>query len=157
RYQEQRYLEALEQFGKALELRQGLGYRWGEVVNHHNIGDAWLATGNHANAYAAFEQSRDLAKEVAWERGVVMNEVFLWYLRGLRGEPVLPELDRLNGLAKRLGDRETAIVASFLSADIKQSRDLLQLAQNEAEQAGFAALASRIERRIASLDTPPAV
>lgn len=156
-YQEQRYLEALEQFGKALELRQGLGYRWGEVVNHHNIGDAWLATGNHANAYAAFEQSRDLAKEVAWERGVVMNEVFLWYLRGLRGEPVLPELERLNGLAKRLGDRETAIVASFLSADIKQSRDLLLLARNEAEQAGFAALASRIDRRIAALGSPSTV
>jgi tetratricopeptide (TPR) repeat protein len=73
--------EALDEFRRALSVRQGLGYRVGEVVNLHNMGDTWLRIGDVARAYASFEQSRELARDCGWERGTVMNDVFLAYLR----------------------------------------------------------------------------
>jgi tetratricopeptide (TPR) repeat protein len=108
--------EALLDFRRALELRQGLGYMQGEVVNLHNIGDAWLRVGNLAHAWASFERSRDQARESGYERGVVMNEVFLAYLRGLRGEEVVPELEKISAAARRLGDPETALTGRLFAA-----------------------------------------
>ncbi len=144
------YREALDEFRRALKLRQGLGYRFGEVVNLHNIGDAWLRIGDVARAYASFEQSRDLARECGWERGVVMNDVFLAYLRGLRGEGVAEDLEKSGARAARLGDRETALQARWLLARIFVARkdpaadELLRTVEAEARQAGFAGLLREI-------------
>jgi tetratricopeptide (TPR) repeat protein len=138
--------DALAQFRRALELRQGLGYRVGEITNLHNIGDALMRRGDFAHAYASFEQSRDLARECAWERGVVMNEVFLCYLRGLRGEAVLEDLEHVTRAAQRVGDKETAILARSFAARLQGAAGERQLraAEAEARAAGFAGLARQI-------------
>jgi tetratricopeptide (TPR) repeat protein len=149
-FNEGRYAEALEEFKRALQVRQGLGYRFGEVVNLHNVGDTWLRLGDAARAYASFEQSRDLARECGWERGMVMNDVFLSYLRGLRGEPVGEAIERAAGQAERLGDRETAITGRWFLARLFAARQdpaaerLLRAAEAEAKEAGLAGLARQI-------------
>jgi class 3 adenylate cyclase/tetratricopeptide (TPR) repeat protein len=140
------FAEALKAFQAALELRRGLGYRWGEVVNLHNIGDSCLCAGDLSGAYAAFEQSRQLAKDCAWDRGVAMNDIYLWYLRGLKGEVVAVELERTAALCQRLGDREMALVGRWLVGRLKGSKDLVTAVRIEAEQAGFVSLARRIGR-----------
>ncbi|MEN9784937.1 MAG: hypothetical protein RLZZ299_201 [Pseudomonadota bacterium] len=102
-----RHEAALNEFRRALEARAGLGYRHGEIINHHNIGDALLRLGDHARAWASFEQSREMARACDWERGVVMNDVYLTWLRALRGEDVAAELDAAVRRAATLGDAES--------------------------------------------------
>jgi adenylate cyclase len=80
------YTKALECFRTALEVRQGIGYRRGVVINLHNIGDAHFHLGDNARAFAAFDRSRQLAEEIDWDVGMVMNDVFLGYLNAIRGE-----------------------------------------------------------------------
>ena len=136
--------EALVEFRRALELRRGLGYRPGEVVNLHNIGDTLLRMGDMGRAWAAFEQSRELASDCAWDRGVVMNDVFLHYLRGVRGEDVTALLDADAALANRLGERDMAYTARWsvlrLRGDVEGALDLAA----ECDSAGFPALAKQI-------------
>lgn len=136
--------EALAEFRRALELRRGLGYRPGEVINLHNIGDTLLRMGDLGRAWAAFEQSRELAKECAWDRGVVMNDVFLHYLRGVRGEEVLPLLEADAALANKLGEREMAYTARWCLLRLKgDTAGALDLAA-ECATAGFPTLARQI-------------
>jgi class 3 adenylate cyclase/tetratricopeptide (TPR) repeat protein len=142
-FNEGRYHDALEEFRRALQVRQGLGYRFGEVVNLHNIGDAWVRIGDIARAYASFEQSRELARESGWERGMVMNDVFLAYLRGLRGEDVTDALEKAGAAAARLGDREMTVQARWLLARLLQDRRdpnadrMLRAVESEAREAGL--------------------
>ena len=75
-----RYEEALACFREALNIRHGLGYRMGSVVNLHNIGDAHFRMGDPSRAWAAFNQSRDQAEQMDWEPGVIMNDAFISYL-----------------------------------------------------------------------------
>jgi tetratricopeptide (TPR) repeat protein len=147
---EDRPAEALAEFRRALELRRGLGYRPGEVINLHNIGDVLLRLGDLGRAWAAFEQSRDLARECGWERGVVMNEVYLHYLRGLRGDDVVADLERAASAANRLGERESAYVARWHLARLRgDDPGALDLAA-EVEGAGLASLAKHIRGAVAS-------
>jgi tetratricopeptide (TPR) repeat protein len=147
---EGRPADALAEFRRALELRRGLGYRPGEVINLHNIGDALLRLGDLGRSWAAFEQSRDLARDCGWERGVVLNEVYLHYLRGLRGDDVVADLEAAASNANRLGERESAYVARWhLTRLNRDDPGALDLAA-EAEGAGFASLANLIRGAVAS-------
>jgi serine/threonine protein kinase/predicted ATPase len=144
RFDQGAYPEALAEFRRALEIRRGLGYRIGEVVNLHNIADTWLRMGDLAHAYASFEQSRDVAKDAGWDRGVAMNEVYLLYVRGLRGDAVGPELEAAGGRADSLGDRESAITARAFAARLGKDGAALAAAAAEARAAGFDRLANEI-------------
>ncbi len=150
--EEGRPAEALAEFRRALELRRGLGYRPGEVINLHNIGDALLRLNDVGRAWAAFEQSRDLARDCGWERGVVMNEVFLHYLRALRGDDAVADLERAAATASRLGERESAYVARWHLTRLKQDGPgALDLAA-EVEGAGFTSLANQIRGAVPSAE-----
>ncbi len=149
-FQEGRFHEALAEFQRALELRRGIGYRQGEVINLHNIGDAHLHAGNLALAFAAFEQSRDLARSCGWEQGVVTNEVQLCFLRGQSGEPVAEALEHWSNRARQLGDAQTTLVARWLAARLLArtaagvaSARIREIAQ-DARTAGFDDLADQI-------------
>jgi class 3 adenylate cyclase/tetratricopeptide (TPR) repeat protein/tRNA A-37 threonylcarbamoyl transferase component Bud32 len=148
---EGRVNEALEEFRRALQVRQGLGYRIGEVVNLHNMGDAWLRIGDNARAYASFEQSRELARECGWERGVVMNDAFVAYLRGVRGDDVGAELERASAAAQALGDREMAVQARWLHVRLLLARGeaaadrLARTVVADARAAGLASLVREME------------
>ncbi|MSQ00270.1 MAG: tetratricopeptide repeat protein [Myxococcales bacterium] len=136
--------EALLEFRRALEMRRGLGYRPGEVVNLHNIGDALLRLGDHGRAWAAFEQSRDLSRECAWDRGVVMNEVFLHYLRGVRGEDVTADLTAAAATADRLGEPESGFIARWSILRLAGDRESVLRLANACADAGFPNLAVHI-------------
>ncbi|MDP6935278.1 MAG: tetratricopeptide repeat protein, partial [Myxococcota bacterium] len=83
-YAAERYEDALECFRSAIESRHGIGYRPGEVVNLHNIGDVYFRIGEYSRAWASFSRSRDLASEMGWQGGVTMNDIFITYLDGTR-------------------------------------------------------------------------
>ena len=83
-------LEAIERFRQALQVREGIGYTVGVVVNHHNIGDAWFSSGDWARAHVSFERSRELAGEIGWERGVLLNDVYLAYIEAHRSSACRP-------------------------------------------------------------------
>ncbi|NCG21050.1 MAG: protein kinase [Rhodobacterales bacterium] len=109
------YAEALTYYRKALEVRQGMGYRRGVVVNHHNVGDTHLALGDWARAWVSFERSRELAAEMGWEGGVVLNEVYLAFIAATRGQsdetPILEATER----ARKLGDPDVTTAGSWLA------------------------------------------
>ena len=146
-----RYDLALVEFRRSLEAREGLGYRIGEVVNLHNIGDAHLRLGNAAHAWASFEKSREVAVECGYERGVVMNDVFLHYLQGLRGEDVLVPLERAGRRALELGDKEISLTARWFLARLLGrgvdggGEDLLEQVASEAVAAGLVSFAREIQ------------
>lgn len=144
RFDQRAYPEALAEFRRALEIRRGLGYRQGEVVNLHNIGDTWLRMGDPAHAYASFEQSRDVARDAGWDRGVAMNEVYLLYVRGLRGEAVGADLAAAGARSESLGDRESAITARAFAARLAKDPAGLAAAAADARAGGFDRLADEI-------------
>ncbi len=148
-FNEGRYLEALTEFRRAIELRRGLGYRHGEVINLHNVGDAWLRLGDLPHAYASFEQSREVAHETGWDRGVTMNDVFLHYLRGLRGEEVALDLAAASQLAARLGDLEIALTGRWFLARLRGDSAAITEVQDEARSAGLTGLARQIGGQVA--------
>ncbi len=116
-FQRERYADALAWFRKALDVRAGLGYRQGEVVNLHNIGDAWLRLGDEGHAYAAFEESREIARNSGLTRLVAMNDVYLWHLRAQRGDAgAEDQLARAAAACRSLGDVETALVGRIFLA-----------------------------------------
>jgi serine/threonine protein kinase/tetratricopeptide (TPR) repeat protein len=111
------YAGALERFQQALTIRQGVGYRVGTVVNHHNIGDSHLRLGQSAHAYAAFQMSLQLALDSDWRPGVTMNTLFLGYLDAERGdESGLERLADAIRAARRTRDLSLVATGQWLQA-----------------------------------------
>jgi len=108
-----RHTDALRYYRAALELREGIGYTRGVVVNHHNIGDVHFHQGDHAKAWVAFERSRAIAEEIGWDRGVSLNDVFLAYLSSSNGsvDAILAATER----ARTLGDAEVVATGLWLA------------------------------------------
>ena len=122
-FQHADYAQALVYFRQALEVRAGLGYRQGEVTNLHNIGDAWVQLGDEGRAFAAFEESREIARTSGLTRFVATNDVYLGYLRALRGDPSAEaDISRAGLLCKQLGDPETALMSRVFLARLAARR-----------------------------------
>ena len=110
-----RFDEALVLYRQALEVREGIGYTRGVVINHHNVGDTHFQKGDWARAWVSFERSRELAAEMGWERGVVLNEVFMAYIDASRtsggADAILAATER----ARSLGAAEITTTGSWLA------------------------------------------
>jgi class 3 adenylate cyclase/tetratricopeptide (TPR) repeat protein len=110
-----RYDEALENFQTALRIREGLDYRKGAVINLHNIGDVHFRMGDLARAWAAFKRSRDIASASGYEPGVIMNDAFMAYLEGKKGEDGVGErLKLITAKADKTTHHETRMNARLL-------------------------------------------
>ena len=103
-------------------MRQGIGYQKGVVINLHNIGDTHLRLGRPARAHANFRRSMDLARDMGWRRGLVMNAPYLHYLDGQRALDAEP------------GDVPAAEAA--LAALRASTEDALAVNDRESEAAG---------------------
>ena len=114
--QSQRLEQALACFREAMHLRRDTGYRQGRIVNLHNIGDVLLRMGRPGRAWAAFERSRDAAREVGLDKAVAYNDVYLGYLQAERGEDAegLALLADARERAGKLDDRDTVVLAHWL-------------------------------------------
>jgi serine/threonine protein kinase/tetratricopeptide (TPR) repeat protein len=111
------YAGALARFQQALEIREGIGYCVGTIVNHHNIGDSHLRLEDPARAYDAFSESMRLALDSDWRPGVTMNALFLGYLDAERGDET--GLERLADAilaARRTRDLSLAATGIWLQA-----------------------------------------
>ncbi|MEQ1567624.1 MAG: protein kinase [Myxococcota bacterium] len=110
-----RFSEALHYYRAALELREGLGYTRGVVVNLHNIGDVHFHAGEYAKAAVAFERSRELAAEIGWERGVALNTVFIAYLDARHGRADVEAILTATERARTFGDGEIVATGLWLA------------------------------------------
>jgi eukaryotic-like serine/threonine-protein kinase len=125
-----RHSLALQYYRAALELREGLGYTRGVVVNHHNIGDVHFHCGDYGRAHVAFARSRELAEEIGWERGVAVNDVFLAFLGARNGGGELDDILAATARARALSDTDVVATGLWLAG-----RWLLEDGQREAARA----------------------
>ncbi|MBA2321162.1 MAG: tetratricopeptide repeat protein [Deltaproteobacteria bacterium] len=155
--------EALRYFRQALEVREGLGYRRGVVINHHNIGDIHFHRGDFARAHVAFSRSREIAEEMGWLRGAALNDIFLAYIDGVRGGTDVAGLDAAVQRARVLADGETVALGESLlgrwwkeHADPPEAEVHYRHALTAARDAELLPLAANLEREIAELAGPRA-
>jgi serine/threonine protein kinase/tetratricopeptide (TPR) repeat protein len=147
--------DALRCYREALELREGLGYTRGVVVNHHNIGDVWFQANDHARARLSFQRSRELAASIGWARGVVLNDVFLAYLEASADAGGILEA---TGRAQALGDAESAVTGLWLAGrwalehdQARAAREPLQQALDEATRLGLRPMADTVRTTLEGL------
>jgi len=155
-----RYESALECFRQALSIRQGLGYQMGSVVNLHNIGDAHFCLGDRSRAWAAFHQSRDLAEQMDWRPGVLMNDVFLAYLESAEEPDVsLRRLKMAISHSDSMLIHDTRISSRWLMGRLLKDQGQVDEAVavwNEAVDLAMSLDAPRMVREIqAALDSVP--
>ncbi len=148
--------EALAFFRAALEVREGIGYTRGMVINHHNIGDVHFQRGDYAKAHVAFLRSYELATQADWARGQVLNEVYLIYLDARQGRAHPSQLDAVRERAKRLGDPTTAATALWLRGRLLLEADRLDEAERalhaaltEVRELGLGPVRGRVEKTLA--------
>jgi tetratricopeptide (TPR) repeat protein len=153
--------EALTYYRSALELREGIGYTRGVVVNHHNIGDVHFQNGDHAKAWVAFHRSRELALEIGWERGVALNEVYLAYLDAAAGRGGLDKLRASIDHARSVGDAEILTSGLWLAGrhlleqgETDEARACLEDAAREARTFGLQPMVELIEDLLGDIDEP---
>lgn len=120
-----RHAEALSYYRRALEVREGIGYVRGVVINHHNVGDTHFQLGDWARAYVAFQRSQELAQEMGWPRGVVLNEVYMAYIAASQGQDSVDRILDATRRARTLGDAEITTAGSWLAGRYlaEQGRD----------------------------------
>ena len=120
----ERFADALTCYRDACEIRKGIEYRRGVIVNLHNIGDVYFRMGDYARAYQYFQESLGAARDNDWLGGQAMNQVYLGYLQALRGE--LDEgqttLNRGIALALESGDKDTAAQGKVFLARVLTRR-----------------------------------
>ncbi|MBN2800080.1 MAG: protein kinase [Deltaproteobacteria bacterium] len=156
------YDEALRCFRRALAVREGVGYARGVVINHHNIGDVHLRRGHYHRAYVAFERSREVARELQWDRPVLVNSLYLNFLDAVMGEDAArARLDEGVEAARLLGDSETVasgmeLQARFLAAtgQTKAAGDLFDQAIAAAREARLLGTANHLVTLRAKLLSP---
>src|SRR5690606_4407971 len=142
----------------ALEVREGIGYTRGIVVNHHNIGDTHFRAGDYARAWVAFQRSRELAREIGWARGVVLNEVYLAYIDAVRGQADVGPLLEATERARDLGDAEIATAGAWLAGRfllekgrVEEARTQLERAREEAHAWDLLPMAAVIEEMLTTI------
>ena len=155
---------ALAAFRDALQVREGIGYTAGVVINHHNIGDVHFSRGDLARAWVAFARSRELAREMGWQRGMVLNEVYLGSIDAVR-EGFQAGLDRIlaaRDAARELGDVEIAANGALLAARLLRDKGrsdeagaLLDEARAEATEYGLTTLLASMEALAGDLTEGP--
>jgi serine/threonine protein kinase/tetratricopeptide (TPR) repeat protein len=138
------YDEALYFYRTALEVREGIGYTKGVVINHHNIGDVHFCRGDYAKAAVAFERSRELAEQINDEACVLINQVYLGYIDTVRGLPSLDKVVVSVERARSIGDGETLVIGQWLMAkwyaaqqDFPAARNLLEKAEADLQHWGL--------------------
>ncbi len=130
----ERFDEALDCYREACEIRKGIEYRRGVIVNLHNIGDVYFRMGDYARAFQYFQESMESAQANDWAKGQAMNLVYLGYLQALRGELDEGEQALHSGIEQGLscGDRDTAAQGKVFLArvltrrgDVDRAREVL--------------------------------
>ncbi|MEC8194705.1 MAG: protein kinase [Myxococcota bacterium] len=117
----EQYDDALDLYQTALRIREGLDYRLGAVINLHNIGDVHFRLGDDARAWASFKKSRDIASASGYAPGVVMNDAFMAYLEGKKGEADIDQrLVAITAKADKTAHNETRVNARFLLGKHRQ-------------------------------------
>ncbi|MBX2803594.1 MAG: protein kinase [Myxococcales bacterium] len=149
--------EALRYYRAALEVREGIGYTRGVVVNHHNVGDVHFQNGDFARAWVAFSRSRELAMQIGWERGVVLNDVYLAYLDASAGRVDVDAILEATKRARELGDPEVTTAGGWLAGRwllendrANEGRTQLEAALEDARAFGLSPMADLIEDALAT-------
>ena len=150
---ERRFDDALDWFRRALQTREGIGYRRGVITNHHNIGDIHFQREDYDRAWVAFERSRELAAQIDWEVGVALNDVFMGYIEARTDAASgRARIEAARQRAAALSDHETHATGTWLlarsyaeSGEDAAAAALFDESVTEAESTGLTGLARSIE------------
>lgn len=163
-YWSQRLDDALSAFREALQVREGIGYSAGIVINQHNIGDVHLSRGDLARAWVAFARSRELAEHMGWRRGIALNDVYLGYIQATRHglDTGLPIVQRAIRVAEELDDPEIAANGALIAARLlheagrtEEAVALLDDAREHADHRGMRVLLDSLDAFAAELRGAP--
>ena len=121
---------------------------------------AWRRASAAARAWAAFKQSHELAAEIRWDPGMLMNEVFLAYLEGdATGEDTVERLEAAIHHADRLELHESRLLARWLLGRVLwgqgqdgQAREIWNAGVQLAERLDAIQLGRDLRSSLASLD-----
>jgi hypothetical protein len=127
--------QALAYYRRALSVREGIGYMRGVMINHHNIGDTHFHAGQWPKAWVAFSRSRELAAEMGWERGIVLNDVFLAYLSAAQDSGSVDDILAITERAVALRDGEIASTGAWLAGRLLLERSDLHGAKLQLQHA----------------------
>ncbi len=150
--------DALFYYRRALEVREGIGYSRGVVINHHNVGDVHFQKGHWSRAHVAFQRSRELAHRIGWKRGVVLNDVYLKFIEAQRGEVATDVLREATQRAMQLDDPEISTTGAWLLgrhlAETQQdgAREQLDAALDDARRYGIQPMVRVVGEAIAGLE-----
>jgi serine/threonine protein kinase/tetratricopeptide (TPR) repeat protein len=115
--------EALACFREALRVREGVGYRRGIIINHHNMGAVHFQENRLSRAWVCFSRSMELATEIGWMHGIWLNEMYLKYLASLlEGQPV-EDLLKLTETVRAADEIELAATGSWLGGRLLLLKD----------------------------------
>jgi tetratricopeptide (TPR) repeat protein len=151
--------DAVRHLRRAVQVREELGATHDVVVDHHHIGDVHFLRGDLTRAWLAFRQSRELAEEVGWSRGVALNDVYLGYIDASRGDPTgVARIEEAIRVARRCGDAEAAASGEWLLGRLalaegraEDARGRLQAALAAAESRQAPLLAAAVRRTLDTL------
>jgi tetratricopeptide (TPR) repeat protein len=130
-----KHQEALGCYRQSLEVREGMGYLRGVVVNHHNIADTHFQLGDWARAHVSFERSRDLARDMGWEHGISLNEVYLAYIEASQDNSDVTAILAATETARALGDAEITTTGGWLAGRFLAEQDRIPEARDQLERA----------------------
>ena len=153
------YDEALYFYQTALQVREGVGYMKGVVINHHNIGDVHFSREDYAKAAVAFDRSRELANRIGDEATVLINDVYLGYIDAMRGLPGVDTITHAVHRARVIGDGETVVIGQWLMARWHASQQshesalaIIKQAQQDLERWGLDGMKHHLAEVSRSLD-----
>ena len=113
---------ALDCFREALSVREGLGYRRGIIINHHNIGSVHFQQNRLSRAWVCFSRSLELAAEIDWPHGMRLNQIYLAYLASLYENQPLDVLTDLIAEVRQAEEIELAATGSWLAGQFLLSQ-----------------------------------
>ena len=105
------------------------------VINHHNVGDSHFQLGDWPKAYVAFQRSKELAEEMGWPRGVVLNEVYMAYISAIEGQDGVDRILHATEQARQLGDAEITTAGSWLAGRFLAEQGMTDAAKAQLERA----------------------
>jgi eukaryotic-like serine/threonine-protein kinase len=115
---------------RATDLAREAGLSHEVAVNLHNLGDLLVRQGDLARAYGAIQQSAVVCQELAFDRLLSHNRMFLAFLDGMRGdEEASRTIEQWIQYAEANGFRWEVVSGHWLRAKLLEARGDLPAAR----------------------------
>ena len=104
------------------------------------------------------QRSQELAAEMGWKRGVILNEVYMAYISASQGQDDVARILEATEKARAMGDAEITTAGSWLAGrflaetgDAEAARNQLGRALEDAQKWELAPMVAVIEETVAAI------